>query len=65
LAARFYRELLTSSPRGVLATGLVEDGMFEEAIQPSVALFAETLWNPHQTDNDILSRALRPYVQGA
>jgi hypothetical protein len=64
LAARFYRELLINSPHGILATGLVEDGMFEEKIQPSVALFAETLWNPLQADNDILSRSLRPYVQG-
>jgi hypothetical protein len=64
LAARFYREMLINSPHGVLATGLVEDGMFEEKIQPSVSLFAETLWNPLQSDNDILSRSMRPYVKG-
>lgn len=59
LAARFYREMLKANP--VLAvTGLVEDGGFEEAIQPSVALFAETLWNPHQSEPSILNRALRP-----
>ena len=36
--------------------------MFEARIQPSVSLFAETLWNPHQSDAEILARALRPYV---
>jgi hypothetical protein len=60
LAARFYREMLAVNPV-MTATGLVEDGMFEEAIQPSVALFAETLWNPAQTDAEILGRAMRPY----
>lgn len=61
LAARFYREVLATNPH-VLATGLVEDGLFEARIQPSVSLFAETLWNPHQADTEILLRALRPYV---
>jgi len=28
------------------ATGLIEDGIFEARVQPSVAIFAETLWNP-------------------
>ena len=61
LAARFYREVLAINPH-LLATGLVEDGLFEACIQPSVALFAETLWNPHQSDADLLTRALRPYL---
>lgn len=60
LAARFYREILAVNP-ALTATGLVEDGLFEEAIQPSVALFAETLWNPHQSDAQILQRSMRPY----
>ncbi len=60
LAARFYRELLEVNPR-MTVTGLVEDGLFEERIQPSVALFAETLWNPRQSDTDLLARAMRPY----
>lgn len=60
LAARFYREVLAVNPR-VLATGLVEDGLFDAKIQPSVALFAEMLWNPYRDDADLLARALRPY----
>jgi hypothetical protein len=48
-AARFYRELLKCKPSCVSVYGLIEDGLFEETIQPSVALFAETLWTP-QTD---------------
>jgi hypothetical protein len=60
LAARFYREMRAVNPV-ITATGLVEDGLFEEEIQPSVALFAETLWNPAQSDADILRRALRPW----
>ena len=65
LAARFYRELLAVAPQGVLATGLVEDALFEERIQPSVSLFAESLWNPHQSDAEILIRAMRPYARGS
>ena len=61
LAARFYREVCAVNPN-VWATGLVEDGMFDARIQPSVSLFAEMLWNPYQSDADILARAMRPYV---
>jgi hypothetical protein len=62
LAARFYREILACNPSDMLVTGLVEDGLFEEQIQPSVALFAETLWDPHQPDNGLLARAMRSYL---
>ncbi len=58
LAARFYRELAEASPAGMMAVGLVEDGLFEEKIQPSVSLFAEMLWNPFRSDEEILERAL-------
>jgi len=60
LAARFYREMLAVNP-ALTATALVEDGLFEVEIAPSVALLAETLWNPRRPDAEILSRALRPY----
>jgi hypothetical protein len=45
-AAQFYREVLKCKPKTVSVYGLIEDGLFEETIQPGVALFAETLWNP-------------------
>jgi len=60
-AARFYREILACRPARLTALALVEDGMFEERIQPSVALFAQTLWNPHRPDGEILDLALSPY----
>jgi len=59
-ASLFYREMLAVNPDMSVA-GLVEDGAFEEMIQPAVALLAETLWNPRQSDTEILSRALRPW----
>lgn len=62
LAARFYREILAVNP-DVSATALVEDGGFEEAIQPSVALFAETVWNPALPDSERLARAMRPFYR--
>jgi hypothetical protein len=49
LAAKFYREILDCRPPKMTVTALVEDGLFEEVIQPSAALFAETVWNPRQT----------------
>lgn len=56
LAMRFYREMLAVNPH-LLASGLIEDGLFEAAIQPSVALFAEILWNPAAEEEEILQRA--------
>jgi len=61
-AAWFYREMLKTNP-ALAVYGLVEDGMLEERVQPSVALFAETLWNPRQDDAVLLRRALRPAYQ--
>lgn len=63
LAMRFYREILDCHPVRMTAVALVEDGMFEEAIQPSVALFAETVWNPRSDPQDILDLALSPYYR--
>jgi hypothetical protein len=63
LAARFYREIYdcTTPPPSITAAGLVEDGYFEEAVQPSVALFAETIWNPFRSDVELLKEALNRY----
>lgn len=41
--------------------GLIEDGLFEEKVQLSAALFAETLWNPRRKDEEILAEARNPY----
>ncbi|MFI5384922.1 MAG: hypothetical protein ACHQ50_02270 [Fimbriimonadales bacterium] len=61
LAAKFYRAVLAVHPSVCSVTGLIDDGEFEERIQPSVALFAQTLWNPSLPDSEILKRALSPY----
>lgn len=63
LAAEFYRAILNDKPSRTTVTGLVEDGMLEEAIQPSVALFAEMIWNPCQALPELLQRALSPYYK--
>jgi len=57
LAQTFYRELLKVQPN-LLVTALVEDGLFESVIQPSVALFAQTVWNPQRSSDEILDAAL-------
>jgi len=57
LAARFYREILKLNLPAVSAAALIEDGMFEEKIQPSVYILGETLWNPNRTDAEILGAA--------
>ncbi len=62
-AVRFYREIACLAPSGMMVTGLVEDGGLEEVIQPSVALFAESLWNPARPDEALLQAALNPYYQ--
>jgi len=64
-AARFYQELLKVNPAGMMAAGLVEDGLFEERVQPSVSLFAETLWNPNRPAEEILPAALSAHYLGS
>jgi hypothetical protein len=59
-AVRFYREILNMGVPAVSATALVEDGAFEAHIQPSVALFAETVWDPTRHEDELLVRALAP-----
>ena len=61
-AQKFYMELLTSNPSKMTVTGLIEDGMFEERIQPCVALFAEMLWNPDRNPDQLISCAYNPYL---
>ncbi|HTQ09615.1 MAG TPA: hypothetical protein VMI31_06045 [Fimbriimonadaceae bacterium] len=63
LAAQFYRSMLGQHPAVCSVTGLIEDGEFEERIQPSVALFAQTLWDPNLPDAEISRRASSPYYR--
>lgn len=60
LAQSFYREILKTCPK-MTVTGLIEDGLFERQIQPSVALFAHTLWNPGCASDELLKQSLSPY----
>jgi hypothetical protein len=53
-ALAFYRNILECNPSKITVTGLIEDGMFEQKIQISVALFGEMLWNPLRNDNELL-----------
>lgn len=62
-AAHFYREMLALKPSSMLVTGLVEDACIETRIPLSVALFAQTIWNPCRSDDEILTQALSPHYQ--
>ena len=56
LIADLVARRILPSPSG--PQGFTLDGR----IAPSVSLFAEMLWNPNQTDSELLARAMRPYV---
>lgn len=58
LAIEFYRQILDTNPDKMTVTGLIEDGLFEEKIQPSVGLFAETIWNPRRDEKEIMLSAM-------
>jgi hypothetical protein len=60
-ALRFFQAMLDTSPYRMTVLGLIEDGMFEEKIQVSAALFAEMIWNPRRSAKEILESALNPY----
>jgi hypothetical protein len=59
VARRFYESVRNSTRAPMAVTGLVEDGMLEEQIPESVAIFGETLWNPLRSDADIREAARR------
>ncbi len=59
-ALRFLREVRDSASK-MTVVALIEDGLFEEKIQPSAALFAEMLWDPRRSTNDLLEHAMNPY----
>lgn len=62
-AARFYSEIRKVCQGPITAVGLVEDGMFEAAIQPSVAVFGQTLWNPNRTAEELVHLGSSPYYK--
>jgi hypothetical protein len=47
----------------MLVLGLIEDGEFEEHIEPSAAILAEMLWNGRRPDQEIIDRAMNPYYR--
>ena len=62
-ALRFFREIRDTTSAPICVVGLIEDGLFEEGIQPSAALLGEMLWNPGRDDKDMLNAALSPYYR--
>lgn len=63
-AQAFYRALLEASRGRMSVLGLVEDGLFEERIQPSVARLAEMLWDLRATAGQVEQRANSPFYSG-
>ena len=62
-AARYFQAILDAGVQRVLATALVEDGLFEAAIEPAVALFANMLWNPYADGADLVRQANSVYYK--
>ncbi len=60
-ALRFYRELREAAPGAMSVFGLIEDGMFEDTIQPSAALLGETNRPRRRRGQRSLNRAQRPW----
>jgi hypothetical protein len=61
----FYRSMLEITCGNMTVQGLVEDGLLEKRIQPSLALYAETIWNPLEEAGNILTHAKSRYYQDA
>jgi hypothetical protein len=60
-AQEFYRTVYQASQGNMSVLGLIEDGLFEYQIQPSVSMFAETIWNPFIEPDELLKRAMSQY----
>jgi hypothetical protein len=63
VAMRFYREVRETTSAPMTVVGLIEDGLFEEQIQPSVSLLGEMLWNPNRSEKEVLDAAFSPYYR--
>ncbi|MCX7031617.1 MAG: hypothetical protein NTU62_16060 [Spirochaetes bacterium] len=64
-ASRFFREALAEGPRSTDVRALVEDGLLEERIAPSIALFANLLWDPLTDGRDLPALAHSPWYAEA
>ena len=56
-AIAYYREMLKCHQGKMTVCALVEDGLFEAEIQPSVAIFAGTVWDPVRPEEETLQDA--------
>jgi hypothetical protein len=56
-AVDFYTAMVALTGGKMIVQGLVEDGLLENDMQPSLALFAETLWDPTAGTTEISRRA--------
>lgn len=61
--ARFYREVRAAAAGPMTSIALVEDDLFEHRIPFSVALHAETIWDPNQPDAALLETAMSTHYQ--
>jgi len=60
---RFFREIFDVGPSAILATALCEDGLFEQAIQPAIALFSHLIWNPTSDLGELPPMAFSSYYR--
>jgi hypothetical protein len=63
ISMRFYSTMRAATPAPITVVGLVDDGMFEERIQVSLALLGEMLWNPNREEKAVLEAAMSPYYR--
>ena len=64
-ALNFYREMLPICKDGMIVQALVEDGVFEEAIEPAVSLFGVMVWDPSVEENTMMDYATSLYYENA
>lgn len=50
------KTILKANPKRITITGLVEDGAWEEKMWLPVVLFAEAMWNPNVSQNQLIER---------
>lgn len=62
VALRFFGELRKSCKGTMTVEGLIEDGLFEERLQPSAVLLGEMLWNPYRSPDEYIRSAFNTYL---